>query len=392
MKVLSVNAGSSSLKFTLFEMPAQKELVSGNFEKIALENSFYTIKLNGEKIQKEISLTSHRAAFELLVQELVSNNIVSNLTEIEAIAHRIVHGGAFFKESALATAENIQKVEELAPLAPLHNPAALVGLRSAMEIFPNAAQTLVFDTAFHQTMAKSEYLYAVPYEWYTNYGVRKYGFHGTSHKYVSLRANEILGKTDSKLIICHLGNGASISAIKDGKCIATSMGMTPNAGLVMGTRCGDIDATLIPFIMAQTGKTIAEIDSILNKQSGLLAISGVSNDARDVEDGIFAGDERCTLAMEMLTQRVVDYVAEYYVKLEGCDMLVFTAGLGERSTYVRELVCKKLACLGVEIDAVANEAFGKETKLNTENSKVAVYIIPTNEELMLAVDAYNLVK
>ena len=246
MKILSVNAGSSSLKFTLFDMPEEKELISGVFERIGIENSFYTIKLNGEKIKKETELKDHKAAFELLVKELIDNKIVDSLDEIAGIGHRIVQGGSYFDKTVLATEDNISIVEKLSSLAPLHNPAAVVGIRAAQSVFPNATQTLVFDTAFHQTMEEEVYLYPVPYEWYTKYAVRRYGAHGTSHKYVSMRANEILDNEDARLITCHIGNGASISAVKAGKCVETSMGLTPNAGLMMGTRCGDIDATILP--------------------------------------------------------------------------------------------------------------------------------------------------
>ena len=315
MKILSVNAGSSSLKFTLFDMPEEKELISGVFERIGIENSFYTIKLNGEKIKKETELKDHKAAFELLVKELIDNKIVDSLDEIAGIGHRIVQGGSYFDKTVLATEDNISIVEKLSSLAPLHNPAAVVGIRAAQSVFPNATQTLVFDTAFHQTMEEEVYLYPVPYEWYTKYAVRRYGAHGTSHKYVSMRANEILDNEDARLITCHIGNGASISAVKAGKCVETSMGLTPNAGLMMGTRCGDIDATILPYIMEETGMSAKEMDTALNKQSGLLGISGVSSDSRDIEDGINNGDERCILAQKMYVKRIVDFIAKYYVEL-----------------------------------------------------------------------------
>ena len=391
MKILSVNAGSSSLKFTLFDMPEEKELISGVFERIGIENSFYTIKLNGEKIKKETELKDHKAAFELLVKELIDNKIVDSLDEIAGIGHRIVQGGSYFDKTVLATEDNISIVEKLSSLAPLHNPAAVVGIRAAQSVFPNATQTLVFDTAFHQTMEEEVYLYPVPYEWYTKYAVRRYGAHGTSHKYVSMRANEILDNEDARLITCHIGNGASISAVKAGKCVETSMGLTPNAGLMMGTRCGDIDATILPYIMEETGMSAKEMDTALNKQSGLLGISGVSSDSRDIEDGISNGDERCILAQKMYVKRIVDFIAKYYVELGGCDAIIFTAGVGENSISTRMEVMEKLACLGVKPDEERNNVRGKEALISADNSKIPVYVIPTNEELMIAKDTYSLV-
>ena len=392
MKILSVNAGSSSLKFTLFEMPEEKELISGVFERIGIDSSFYTIKFNGEKIKKEVELKDHKAAFELLVKELIDNKIVESLEEIKGIGHRIVQGGAYFDKTVLATEDNISIVEKLSSLAPLHNPAAVVGIRAAQSVFPNATETLVFDTAFHQTMEEEVYLYPVPYEWYTKYAVRRYGAHGTSHKYVSMRANEILENPNARLITCHIGNGASISAVKAGKCVETSMGLTPNAGLMMGTRCGDIDATILPYIMEETGMTPKEMDTVLNKQSGLFGISGVSSDSRDIEDGINNGDERCILAQKMYVKRIVDFIAKYYVELGGCDAIIFTAGVGENSISTRMEVMEKLACLGVKPDIERNNVRGKETLISADNSKIPVYIIPTNEELMIATDTYNLAK
>lgn len=392
MKILSVNAGSSSLKFTLFEMPEEKELISGVFERIGIDNSFYTIKFNGEKVKKEIELKDHKAAFELLVKELIDNKIVESLEEIGGIGHRMVQGGTNFNKTALVTEENISIVEKYSVLAPLHNPAAIVGIRAAQSVFKDAIQTMVFDTAFHQTMEEEVYLYPVPYEWYTKYGVRKYGAHGTSHKYVTMRANEILGNDNARLITCHIGNGASISAVKAGKCVETSMGLTPNAGLMMGTRCGDIDATIIPYVMEESGMSEKEIDNILNKQSGLLGISGVSSDSRDIEDGIKNGNERCILAQKMYVKRIVDYIAKYYVELGGCDAIIFTAGVGENSISTRMEVMEKLACLGVKPDAERNNVRGKEALITADSSKIPVYVIPTNEELMIATDTYNLAK
>lgn len=392
MKVLSVNAGSSSLKFTLFEMPEEKELISGVFERIGIDNAFYTIKLNGEKTKKEATLKDHKEAFEILVKELEANKIVKDLSEIEGIGHRIVQGGAYFDKTVLATEENVKIVADLAKLAPLHNGAAVVGINAAKSVFPNATETLVFDTAFHQTMEDYIYLYPVPYEWYTKYAVRRYGAHGTSHKYVAERMNEILGRTNTKLITCHIGNGASISAVKDGKCVETSMGLTPNAGLMMGSRCGDLDATIIPYVMEETGMSPKEMDTALNKASGLLGISGISSDSRDIEDGIKSGNEKCLLAQKMYVKRIVDFIAKYYVLLEGADAIVFTAGVGENSISTRKQVIEKLAVLGIKLDEEANNTRGKEICITTKESKIPVYVIPTNEEVMIARDTYQLAK
>lgn len=391
MKILSVNAGSSSLKFTGFEMPEEKVLISGVFERIGIDNSFYTIKLNGEKIKKEVDLPNHTVAFQLLIQELMANNIVESLDEIKGVGHRVVQGGTYFDKTVVVTDEVMEKISELSSLAPLHNPPAITGINAAKEVMPNAVHTAVFDTAFHQTMAEAEYLYAVPYSWYEDYGIRKYGAHGTSHKYVSLRMNEILGKENTKLITCHIGNGASISAVKDGKCVDTSMGLTPNAGLIMGTRCGDMDATVVTYAMEKLGVTAKEMDNILNKQSGVLAISGVSSDSRDIEDGINAGNARCILAQEMYVKRVVEYIAKYYVLLGGCDAIVFTAGIGENSIMTRQQILEKLAVLGIKVDSEANNVRGVEQKITTEDSSIPAYIIPTNEELMIARDTLNLI-
>src|SRR5574344_563612 len=392
MKVLSVNAGSSSLKFTLFEMQEEKELISGVFERIGIDNAFYTIKLNREKTKKEATLKDHKEAFEILVKELEENKIVKDLSEIEGIGHRIVQGGAYFDKTVLATEENVKIVADLAKLAPLHNGAAVVGINAAKSVFPNATETLVFDTAFHQTMEDYIYLYPVPYEWYTKYAVRRYGAHGTSHKYVAERMNEILGRTNTKLITCHIGNGASISAVKDGKCVETSMGLTPNAGLMMGSRCGDLDATIIPYVMEETGMSPKEMDTALNKASGLLGISGISSDSRDIEDGIKSGNEKCLLAQKMYVKRIVDFIAKYYVLLEGADAIVFTAGVGENSMSTRKQVIEKLAVLGIKLDEEANNTRGKEICITTKESKIPVYVIPTNEEVMIAKDKYQLAK
>ena len=390
MIVLSVNAGSSSLKFQTFDMPEEKVLISGVFERIGIKDSFYTIKLNGEKIKKEADLKNHEVAFQILMEELIENKIVSSLDEIKAIGHRIVQGGSYFDRTEEMTDENIKKVRELSTLAPLHNPAAVKGIKAAKVVVPNALQTGVFDTAFHQTIEEENYLYPVPYEWCEKYQIRKYGAHGTSHKYVSTRMNEILGRYNTKLITCHIGNGASISAINEGICVNTSMGLTPNAGLMMGSRCGDMDATIITYMMHELECTPEEMDDILNKQSGLLGISGISSDSRDIEDGMKIGNPRCILAQKMFTNRIIDHIAKYYVELGGCDAIVFTAGIGENSIHTRREVIDGLAVLGIKIDEEANDCRGVEKLITTEDSTIPCYVIPTNEELMIARDTYML--
>ena len=392
MKILAVNAGSSSLKFTAYEMPEETNLISGVFERIGMEDSFYTIKFNGEKIKKEIDLPNHEVAFKTLMDELIDNGVVKNYDEIKGIGHRIVQGGSYFDKTVVVDEEVVSKIDELAALAPLHNPAAIVGIRAAQAVVPNATQTVVFDTAFHQTMPEENYMYALPYEWCEEYQIRKYGAHGTSHKYVAARMNEILGRYNTRLITCHIGNGASISAVEEGRCIDTSMGLTPNAGLIMGTRCGDIDATIVPYMMDKLKINSKKMDEILNKKSGLLGISGESSDSRDIEDGINRGNERCILAQKMYVRRIIDYIAKYYVELGGCDAIVFTAGVGENSIHTRHEVLDGLKALGVEIDDEANNVRGEERLITTENSSIPCYIIPTNEELMIARDTYDLSK
>jgi acetate kinase len=392
MKILSVNTGSSSLKFQLYEMPEEKVLISGVFERIGIGESFYTIKINGEKIKKEVELKDHKVAFEYLVKELLENNIVKSLEEIKGIGNRVVQGGSYFDKTEKVDEEVISKIDELSALAPLHNPAAIVGIRAEQEVIPNALLTVVFDTAFHQTISEENYLYALPYEWNSEYKIRRYGAHGTSHKYITLKTNEILGRNDTKLITCHIGNGASISAVKNSKCVNTSMGLTPNAGLIMGSRCGDIDATIIPYIMEKTNLSTKEIDNILNKKSGLLGISGVSSDFRDINAGIDAGNERCKLAYKMFIKRIIDYIAKYYVELNGCDAIIFTAGIAENSSKMRRDVINGLNILGIKVDEKRNNSIEKETKISSDDSSVPCYVIATDEEVMIARDTYDFLK
>ena len=392
MKILSVNTGSSSLKFQLYEMPEEKVLISGVFERIGIGESFYTIKINGEKIKKEVELKDHKVAFEYLVKELLENNIVKSLEEIKGIGNRVVQGGSYFDKTEKVDEEVSSKIGELSALAPLHNPAAIVGIRAEQEVIPNALLTVVFDTAFHQTISEENYLYALPYEWNSEYKIRRYGAHGTSHKYITLKTNEILGRNDTKLITCHIGNGASISAVKNSKCVNTSMGLTPNAGLIMGSRCGDIDATIIPYIMEKTNLSTKEIDNILNKKSGLLGISGVSSDFRDINAGIDAGNERCKLAYKMFIKRIIDYIAKYYVELNGCDAIIFTAGIAENSSKMRRDVINGLNILGIKVDEKRNNSIEKETKISSDDSSVPCYVIATDEEVMIARDTYDFLK
>ena len=392
MKILAVNCGSSSLKFKMYEMPEEKVLISGLFERIGEKASEYTIKLDGEKYSKEVELPNHKVAFEILVDELKKNNIIEKLDEIKGIGHRIVQGGDYFDKTVVADDDAVSKIAELATLAPLHNAAAITGINAAKEVIPSALETVTFDTAFHQTIEPVNYMYAVPYEWYTDYKVRKYGAHGTSHKYIASRLNALLGRTNTKLITCHIGSGASVSAIKDGICIDTSMGLTPNAGLIMGTRCGDIDTSILTYMMQKKNISAKEMDTILNKKSGLLGISGVSNDSRDIEEGIQKGDERCVLAQKMYVQKIIDYIAMYYFEMGGVDAIAFSAGVGENSIRTRIDIMEGLKVLGVIPDYEANNCRGEEKLITTPDSKVPCYIVPTDEEIMIARDAYNLCK
>ena len=390
MKILSVNCGSSSLKFQMYEMPEEKVLISGVFERIGIGESFYTIKFNGEKTKVEVVLDNHKTAFEILIKELLERKVVDNLDEIKGIGHRVVQGGTYFDKTVVVDDDTLAKIEELCVLAPLHNPAAIIGINAAKEVVPDAVQTVVFDAAFHQTMKEENYLYALPYDWCEKYRIRRYGAHGTSHKYITMRISEMLGRDDLKLITCHIGNGASISAVKDGKCVNTSMGLTPNAGLIMGSRCGDIDATILTYLMDKEDISAKEMDRILNKESGLLGISGVSSDSRDIEDGINAGNKRCELAQTMYVKRIVDYIAKYYVELGGCDAIIFTAGVGENSKNTRMQIMERLAVLGVKPDSEANNVRGEERLITTSDSAIPCYIIPTDEEVMIARDTYEL--
>lgn len=392
MKILTVNAGSSSLKFALFEVPENKELISGNFEKIGIGNSFYSVKINGEKVKREVDLRDHSVAVKYLIEELISNKVIDNLDDLDGIGHRMVHGASKYSKSVIINDELIKDCEEFSEFAPLHNPANIMGIRAFREALPNTPQVAVFDTAFHQTMDETKYLYAVPYEWYEKYGIRKYGFHGTSHRFVNKTISEVLGRDDLKVINCHIGNGSSLCAIDSGRVVNTTMGFTPLTGVVMGTRSGDVDASIIPFIMKKENKTCEQVLDDLNKKSGLLGISGVSSDSRDIEEGMANGNERCILANEMLCQSVANYIAVYNNMLGGADVITFTAGLGERSIITRKRICELVASLGVKLDLEANEVRAELAKISSDNSKIPVYVVPTNEELMIATDTYELIK
>lgn len=391
MKIMSINAGSSSLKFSLFNMDNEEVIASGLFERIGIDQSAYTIKYNGEKIKQEVDLPDHSVAVSILLDKLVELGIIKSLDEINGVGHRIVSGGDRYSESILITDKVVQDIIELKDYAPLHNPAHVLGINAFREALPNVPMSVVFDTAFHQTMDPVSYLYPVPYSWYENYKVRKYGAHGTSHRYIALSIAEELGRDDLKVISCHLGNGGSITAIKDGKCVDTSMGFTPLAGIMMGTRSGDIDPSIIPFVMEKEGKNAGEIIDDLNKKSGFLGLSCVSSDSRDIEDGIAAGNEKCRLAQDKYIRTVVDHIAKYYVLLGGCDVLCFTAGIGENSKSVRAEIVEKLECLGFKLDAEANNVRGELRKISAEDSSSLIYILPTDEELMIARDTLNLI-
>ncbi len=391
MKIISINAGSSSLKFSLINMEDESVIANGVFERIGIDGK-YTIKFNGEKYTEDVQLKDHNDAVNILLEKLISLKIVNSLDEIEGVGHRVVQGKDLFDKTVIVDDEVMEKLESIKHFAPLHNPANMLGIKAFQKALPNVPNTVVFDTAFHQTMKPETYLYAVPYQWYEKYGIRKYGAHGTSHRYITEVTSNLLGTENFKLISCHIGNGASITAIKDGKCVDTSMGFTPLAGVMMGTRSGDIDPSLLPPVMEAENKDINAIINDLNKNSGVLGLSGISSDMRDLEDAYNKGNERAILTMNKYARRITDYIAQYYVLLGGADVITFTAGVGENSPLVRKLVCDNLACLGIKIDEEKNQVRGKQTLISTEDSKVKVYVIPTDEELMIARDTLELIK
>ncbi|USL42117.1 acetate kinase [Priestia megaterium] len=391
-KIMAINAGSSSLKFQLFEMPSETVLTKGLVERIGLDNAVFTISVNGEKQTDITEIPDHAVAVKILVEKLLSQNIIQSYDEITGVGHRVVHGGEKFANSVLITDETLAEIEALSDLAPLHNPANIVGIKAFQDILPNVPAVAVFDTAFHQTMPEKSFLYSLPYEYYEKYGVRKYGFHGTSHKYVSERAAELLGRPieQLRLISCHLGNGASIAAIEGGKSIDTSMGFTPLAGVAMGTRSGNIDPALIPFIMEKTGKTADEVLNVLNKESGLLGVSGISSDLRDLIKASAEGNERAETALEVFASRIHKYIGSYAARMSGVDAIIFTAGIGENSDVVRARVLRGLEFMGVYWDPALNSVQGEEAFISYPHSPVKVMVIPTDEEVMIARDVTRL--
>ncbi len=391
MKVLVVNCGSSSIKYQLVNMNDESVLAKGLVERIGLDGSILTHQPEGkDKVVINADIKNHSIGIKLVIEALTDakHGVITDMKEIAAVGHRVVHGGEKFADSVLITPAVMDALEECIEMAPLHNPPNIMGINACAEIMPGVPQVAVFDTAFHQTMPKHAFLYALPYEAYEKYGIRRYGFHGTSHKYVSQQAADLMGEsiTNLRIITCHLGNGASIAAVKHGKCIDTSMGFTPLEGLVMGTRCGGIDPAIIPFLMKKEGMTAEQIDSYLNKKSGVLGVSGVSSDFRDIEDAANSGNDRSELALEMFAYRVRNFIGSYTAAMGGVDAIVFTAGLGENSITMREKICTGLEFLGTKIDPVKNNVRGKAQEISVDGAQVKIFVIPTNEELVIARD------
>lgn len=397
MKVLCVNAGSSSLKFQLYEMPAEISIISGYVEKIGAKDSFYTIKHEGKKDEKVKPIKDHAEAVKIMLEELVNYGTVKDLSEIKAVGHRAVHGGEKYTKSVVIDNEVLKDMKEFGKFAPLHLPGNIAGVKAMQKALPDAVQVAVFDTAFHQTIPKVQYMYPVPMEWYEKYGVRKYGFHGTSHKYITEVMQKKLGKEKINLIICHVGSGASITAVKDGKSYDTTMGLTPLDGLMMGTRSGSIDPSIIKYMIDEAGMTYSEVDDALNKKSGLMGVCGF-NDNRDVEKAISEKDENARLALDMYVDRIDRYIAEYYLELGGkVDAIVFTAGVLENGAETRESIIEGLAPLGIKLNKEVNDAIASFKEITSgiitaEDSTVPVYVEPTNEEIMIVRDAYKFAK
>ena len=396
MKILVLNCGSSSLKYQLIDMENESVLASGKYERIGEKEAFINIKVNGEKKTIEHYAKDHSEAIDFTLKQLINPEykIIDSLDEITAIGHRVVHGGEKNKEAAIITDKVIEDLKQIYSLAPLHNKAAVLGMEAARAVMPGKPMVVVFDTAFHQTMPKENYLYPIPYKYYEKYGVRKYGFHGTSHKYVSNRAAEIMGKNikDLKIVSCHLGQGASICAIKDGKSVETSMGLTPLGGISMVTRSGDLDPSVVLYIMKHENLTPDEMEDILNKESGALGISGLVPDFREIENASTKGDERAKIAMENFKSTVAQYIARYGAVMNGIDVIIFTGGIGENQINIRKGICEHLGFLGVEIDEEANNVRGVEKLISKENSKIKVFLIPTDEEMMIAKETKRLIE
>lgn len=399
MKILVLNSGSSSLKYQLIDMENEKVLAKGNYEKIGMAGSFVTHKANGEKYKYEREAKNHEEAISFVLEQFTDNEhgVISSLDEITAVGHRVVHGGEKFNKSVVIDNEVIETIRECIPLAPLHNPAALTGIEACQKVMPGKKNVAVFDTAFHQTISEERYIYPIPYKYYEKYGVRKYGFHGTSHRYVSARVAELVGKPveNLKTIVCHLGQGASLCAVLNGKSVDTSMGFTPLAGIAMGTRSGDLDPSIVTFLMKKENMSADEVEKMLNKESGLLGISELSADNRDLLASIENNDEnanKCKIAMETYTYIIAQYIAKYAVALNGVDVIAFAGGVGERGPDERAMICKHLKWMGVELDANANKVKAEEQEISSKDSKVKVWVVPTEEELMIARDTAELVK
>ena len=396
MKILVLNSGSSSLKYQVIDMDTETVLAKGNYERIGQDTSFLTHTANGEKNKFEHAVPTHKEAISFVIEKLLSKEygVISNIEEIEAVGHRMVHGAEKFSDSVVITDEVVDTIRECSDLAPLHNPAGILGIEACKSVLPHAKMVGVFDTAFHQTIPAHRYIYPIPYKYYEKYGVRKYGFHGTSHKYVANRVAEIMNKPieDLKIVTCHLGQGASISAVQGGKCVETSMGLTPLAGIPMGSRSGDLDPSIVTFLMKKENLSIEEIDKVLNKESGVYGISGISVDFRDIEDAEAQGNEKAKLALDNYNYLVASYVARCVVAMNGVDVIVFTAGIGENGKATRAAVCKQLEFLGVKLDDEVNNIRGEEKEISSSDSKVKVYVVPTNEELMIARETLALVK
>lgn len=397
MKILCVNAGSSSLKFQLYEMPAEISIIGGYVEKIGAKDSFYTIKFEGKKTEVKREIRDHSEAVAVMLEELVNYGAVSELGEIRGVGHRVLHGGEKYADSVVINDQVLKDIKDLTKLGPLHHPGNIAGIKAMQKALPEAVQVAVFDTAFHQTIPKEQFMYPVPMEWYKKYGVRKYGFHGTSHKYITEAMQKKLGKENINLIICHVGSGASITAVKDGKSYDTTMGLTPLDGLMMGTRSGSIDPSIIKYMIDEAGMTYDQVDDALNKKSGLLGVCGF-NDNRDVEKAISQGNADARLALDMYVDRIDRYIGEYYLELNGkVDAIVFTAGVLENGAKTRESIIEGLAPLGIKINKEVNDAIAgfKEITsgiITAEDSTVPVYVEPTNEEVMIIRDAYRFVK
>ncbi len=397
MKVLVINCGSSSLKYQVLDMTDESVLAKGLVERIGMDGSVINHTKEGQdKVVNEVPMKDHKDAIAQVLAAIQNPEygVVSDMAEIGAVGHRVVHAGEMYAESVLIDDTVIKALEECVELAPLHNPPNLLGIAACRELMPSTPMVAVFDTAFHQTMPAESYIYAIPYEFYEKYKIRRYGFHGTSHKYVAERAAVMLGKglADLKLITCHLGNGASVTAIKNGKVVDTSMGFTPLEGLVMGTRSGDIDPAIVTYIREKENLAPGEANNILNKKSGVLGVSGVSSDFRDIEAAVEEGNERAELALRMFAHRVKHYIGAYIAEMNGVDAIIFTAGVGENDISMREIICSDLENLGIKLDPIKNKVRGQETVINSDDSKVALLLIPTNEELMIARDTFNLAK